>query len=286
MLVTALAMLSALQPIQPPSRASNSRRNPGQAQPQSSPSQCISSAAGPLPIPAAEPLQVPADSETQQEPNLSQTASEQPRLSARFANLMSEQATDKAQSSASCCEAGDQPNSSSEPPAAVITHAQELQAGSQSSASAEVQGTASVLTQDAGSALTAEQLQLPSQQLGFQVSQNRPPPAASEVSQQAPVSIQDSSLMSGADTLQSPEHAVEDTFLQHQIASSPSELAELAQHYPRKSPYKGYRVDLVALLANLSFRRGVMQQKVNQLGRVELILSQCQVGPCLPYLEI
>lgn len=71
-----------------------------------------------------------------------------------------------------------------------------------------------------------------------------------------------------------------DHFLQRQVADSPTQLAELARQYPVQSPYQGYRVDLVALLANLSYRNNAVQQKVQQLGGVELILSQCQVTFC------
>ena len=67
-------------------------------------------------------------------------------------------------------------------------------------------------------------------------------------------------------------------FTEHQTADTPVQLAEVAKQYPRQSPYKGYRVDLVALLANLSYRNAAVQQKVQQLGGVELILSQCQVS--------
>ncbi|KAL3140251.1 hypothetical protein ABBQ38_004522 [Trebouxia sp. C0009 RCD-2024] len=64
--------------------------------------------------------------------------------------------------------------------------------------------------------------------------------------------------------------------LSQQIADSAEELLRLAEQYPKRSPYKGYRCDLVALLANLCFRRPAVQHKVQQLGGVELILSQCQ----------
>lgn len=67
-------------------------------------------------------------------------------------------------------------------------------------------------------------------------------------------------------------------FTEQQTADTPSQLAELAKHYPKQSLYKGYRVDLVALLANLSYRHSAAQQKVQQLGCVELLLSQCQVS--------
>lgn len=65
--------------------------------------------------------------------------------------------------------------------------------------------------------------------------------------------------------------------LSQQTADSPEELLQLAEQYPKQSPYQGYRCDLVALLANLCFRRSAVQRKVQQLGGVELILSQCQV---------
>ena len=68
--------------------------------------------------------------------------------------------------------------------------------------------------------------------------------------------------------------------LSQQDAESPEQLIQLAHHFPRQSPYKGYRCDLVALLANLCFRRLAVQNKVQQLGGTELILSQCQVHPC------
>lgn len=68
--------------------------------------------------------------------------------------------------------------------------------------------------------------------------------------------------------------------LNQQDAESPEQLIRLAQQFPRQSPYKGYRCDLVALLANLCFRRLAVQNKVQQLGGTELILSQCQVCPC------
>ncbi|KAL0023730.1 hypothetical protein WJX79_008961 [Trebouxia sp. C0005] len=61
-----------------------------------------------------------------------------------------------------------------------------------------------------------------------------------------------------------------------QDSGSPEQLIRLAQQFPRQSPYKGYRCDLVALLANLCFRRPAVQNKVQQLGGTELILSQCQ----------
>ncbi|DBA95944.1 TPA: hypothetical protein ACH3X1_001465 [Trebouxia sp. C0004] len=64
--------------------------------------------------------------------------------------------------------------------------------------------------------------------------------------------------------------------LSQQNAESPEQLVRLAQQFPRQSPYKGYRCDLVALLANLCFRRLAVQNKVQQLGGTELILSQCQ----------
>ena len=67
--------------------------------------------------------------------------------------------------------------------------------------------------------------------------------------------------------------------LLHQLhADVPEQLAQLSQQYPKHPPYKGYRCDLVALLANLCFRQKAVQQKVQQLGCVELILSQCQVS--------
>lgn len=69
--------------------------------------------------------------------------------------------------------------------------------------------------------------------------------------------------------------------MRQQTAHTPEELAELAEQYPKQSPYSGYRCDLVALLANLCFRRLAVQQKVQQLGGVELILSQCQVHQLL-----
>ena len=69
--------------------------------------------------------------------------------------------------------------------------------------------------------------------------------------------------------------------LREQCADSPEDLLKLARQYPKQSPYQGYRCDLVALLANLCFRRTAVQKKVQQLGGVELILSQCQVH-CLP----
>ena len=65
--------------------------------------------------------------------------------------------------------------------------------------------------------------------------------------------------------------------LSQQTADSPEELIKLAKQYPKQAPYSGYRCDLVALLANLCFRRSAVQHKVQQLGGVELILSQCQV---------
>ena len=65
--------------------------------------------------------------------------------------------------------------------------------------------------------------------------------------------------------------------LSQQHADSPEELIRLAGQFPKQSPYKGYRCDLVALLANLCFRRHAVQDAVQQLGGVELILSQCQV---------
>lgn len=65
--------------------------------------------------------------------------------------------------------------------------------------------------------------------------------------------------------------------MSQQTADSPEELMQLAQQYPKQSPYSCYRCDLVALLANLCFRRPAVQHKVQQLGGVELILSQCQV---------
>ncbi len=68
--------------------------------------------------------------------------------------------------------------------------------------------------------------------------------------------------------------------LSQQDVESPEQLIRLAQQFPRQSPYKGYRCDLVALLANLSFRQLAVQNKVQQLGGTELILSQCQVRPC------
>lgn len=68
--------------------------------------------------------------------------------------------------------------------------------------------------------------------------------------------------------------------LSQQDAESPEQLIGLAQQFPRQSPFKGYRCDLVALLANLCFRRLAVQNKVQQLGGTELILSQCQVRPC------
>lgn len=67
-------------------------------------------------------------------------------------------------------------------------------------------------------------------------------------------------------------------FTEQQTADTPSQLAELAKQYPKQSLYKGYRVDLVALLANLSYRHSAAQKKVQQLGCVELLLSQCQVS--------
>ena len=68
--------------------------------------------------------------------------------------------------------------------------------------------------------------------------------------------------------------------LSQQDAESPEQLIQLAHQFPRQSPYKGYRCDLVALLANLCFRRLAVQNKVQQLGGTELILSQCQVHLC------
>ncbi|KAL3153844.1 hypothetical protein ABBQ32_013419 [Trebouxia sp. C0010 RCD-2024] len=64
--------------------------------------------------------------------------------------------------------------------------------------------------------------------------------------------------------------------LSQQTADSAEELLRLAEQYPKQSPYTGYRCDLVALLANLCFQCPAVQHKVQQLGGVELILSQCQ----------
>ena len=72
-------------------------------------------------------------------------------------------------------------------------------------------------------------------------------------------------------------HCPVDQALNQQAAGTAEELIRLARQYPKQSLYKCYRCDLVALLANLCFRRHAVQQKVQQLGGVELILSQCQV---------
>ena len=75
---------------------------------------------------------------------------------------------------------------------------------------------------------------------------------------------------------QDGHHPVQQAMVQ-QTADSPEEVMHLAVQYPKQSPYSGYRCDLVALLANLCFRCSAVQHKVQQLGGVELILSQCQV---------
>jgi len=58
------------------------------------------------------------------------------------------------------------------------------------------------------------------------------------------------------------------------LATSPNDDAPC---WPTQTLYPGYRKDLVAVLANLSFGRPPVQLHVSSIGGVELLLQQCQI---------
>jgi hypothetical protein len=50
-------------------------------------------------------------------------------------------------------------------------------------------------------------------------------------------------------------------------------------------PYKGYRKDIVAILANLSYKNRYVQDEIRNLGGLPLILQQCVVDEDNPFLR-
>lgn len=67
-------------------------------------------------------------------------------------------------------------------------------------------------------------------------------------------------------------------------ASQPS-TSWLPDAYPDRSPYLGYRRDVVAVLANASHRNPQVQVAVREGGGLLLILQQCVVEDANPYLR-
>lgn len=59
-------------------------------------------------------------------------------------------------------------------------------------------------------------------------------------------------------------------------------LAERAECLPLQPPYRGYRTDLLAVLANLAFRRPAVAAQVAALGGPVLVLAQCQPDRASP----
>ena len=51
------------------------------------------------------------------------------------------------------------------------------------------------------------------------------------------------------------------------------------------NPYKGYRKDIVAILANVSYKNRVVQDEIRSLGGLPLILQQCVVDEENPFLR-
>jgi hypothetical protein len=67
-------------------------------------------------------------------------------------------------------------------------------------------------------------------------------------------------------------------------ASQPS-TSWLPDAYPDRSPYLGYRRDVVAVLANAAHRNPQVQDAVREEGGLLLILQQCVVEDANPYLR-
>lgn len=296
MLVTALAMLSTLNPIQPPSRTTHNVPAPAQPQMHSTGPQDPSplhqtqpdqehSRSGLASLQHADangPAHMPLPPGIQQEVGQRQASETQ-------ASHLASQSLVHRQAPADAASALPQlPGHApalpqlaaqvSHPPQPLDTasgmqhaHSTGQESSHKLAAVASSQGDRHTTpTDNKADALDAADLGGPRQQLGAGTSTCDQVSAAADSSEQAAASQQQ--------VKQLPVTARVDGFLERQVATSPFELAHLAQHYPRGSPYKGYRVDLVALLANLSYRRSATQQKVQQLGGVELILSQCQVN--------
>ncbi|CAD7702377.1 unnamed protein product [Ostreobium quekettii] len=55
--------------------------------------------------------------------------------------------------------------------------------------------------------------------------------------------------------------------------------------FPRKQPYRGYRTDVVAVLANSMYRRPEVQRAVMGLGGLPLLLNQCRLDDASPMVN-
>lgn len=278
MLVTILAMLSALAPIQPPSRS----KTPSQHSTQSSnasrrtasiPAQQAQAAtAEPMALASAQSgfsqgeLQSPAHeaADSRDPAHLGKLTLEQHPGNSGGPTLLSKAEAHGAQLQPQSVQRLNLSSSSGHSdPVAVKDH------DSAASAAAASNVLAADLSRPSSSTATQAPAcsNSPATQSASPQPEQEASPASVSVNGQSPATAQQ----------QDVDQAVSD-FTEHQTADTPSQLAEVAKQYPRQSPYKGYRVDLVALLANLSYRNAAVQQKVQQLGGVELILSQCQVS--------
>lgn len=273
MLVTTLAMLTALAPIQPPSRSRTAHQSPAQSH-----EAPLSAAATSVKHPGQEAGEHRSNVALQSDVPQFSGQSEDPHVKASSMQPAGPLATDEKASrptakQAACPEV-----------APTIIQQQALQSLSLSQQAR--QASADYFELPPSTAANASLVQPPAdsrngclssassstEAIPSQSANRHPERAFSPTS--TPAHAQQPSAASQAEPIGLAVHQ----FLQHQTADLPSQIAELAKCYPLQSPYKGYRVDLVALLANLSYRHKAVQEKVQQLGGVELILSQCQVS--------
>lgn len=55
--------------------------------------------------------------------------------------------------------------------------------------------------------------------------------------------------------------------------------------FPRRNPYLGYRRDIVAVIANISHRNSLVQDRIREKGSLLLVLQQCVVDKDNPFLR-
>ena len=243
MLVCTLAMLAALNPIQPPRRRSQpSKQTPAHSAQQSS---------------SLQPKQVSKTAKHDMGPP---DEAQQGVINGQSHHPLSS------------CQAGDlRPGNQSPPTLGSATDATPLNSAGCSQTAADQSGqfkdaAASTQRQQHRDALSTQ----PQSQAFDQSNESmHSTPALGQAASQGPPTQAEQQQADGGYPV--------GQILQQQCADSPEQLVRLAEYYPKQSPYKGYRCDLVALLANLCFRRPAVHEKVQQLGGVELILCQCQV---------
>ena len=278
MLVTILAMLSALGPIQPPSRSQTPSQNSTQ-----SPNASLSTASTPAQqaqAATAEPMALASTQSGFCQGELQSSAHQaaDSRDPTHRGKPIPEQHPGKSVGTTLLSKA------EAQGPQLQPLSVQRLDLSTSSGRSDPVaaKGPESAAFAAAASNEHAADLSTPRSSTATQAPACSPSPATQSASPQPeqeawPASLSVNGQPPATASQQDVDSAVS-YFTEHQTADTPSQLAEVAKHYPRQSPYKGYRVDLVALLANLSYRNAAVQQKVQQLGGVELILSQCQVS--------